>query len=84
MTIKPLFTLPPILCFMRGTKHIEVVCYLVRERVEKGIIATPFVSTRPRSLICSPNRCANDGWSCCVTSWDKDWVSLILQLEGEC
>ena len=34
------------LVFHERTKHIEVDRRLVRERVEKGIIATPFVSTR--------------------------------------
>ena len=31
--------------FHEMTKHIKVDHHLIRERVEKGIIATPFVST---------------------------------------
>ena len=34
------------LVFHKRTKHIRWPCHLIRERVEKGIIATPFVSTR--------------------------------------
>ena len=32
--------------FHLRSKHIEVNCHLIQEQVEKGIIATPFVSTR--------------------------------------
>ena len=48
-----------------STKHIEIDCDLVCERVDKEIIATPFMSTGAQL----PNRCANRGWSCCVKSW---------------
>ena len=34
--------------FQERTKQIEVDCHVVRERIEKGVIATPFVSTDAR------------------------------------
>ena len=39
MIIKQQFILPPI-------KHIEVDCHIIKEKVEDGVIATPYVSTR--------------------------------------
>ena len=33
------------LVFQERTKYIKVDCHIVREQAEKGIIATPFVST---------------------------------------
>ena len=32
--------------FYEWTKHIEVDCHIIREKVEDGVIATPYVSTR--------------------------------------
>ena len=32
--------------FHEQTKHIEVYCHITREKVEDGVIATPYVSTR--------------------------------------
>ena len=46
--------------FHERTKHIEVNCHIIRERVEKGLIATLFVVHS--LLICLPNCC------CYVTS----------------
>ena len=36
----------PYSVFHERIKYIEVDGHIIRERVEKGIIATPFVSTR--------------------------------------
>ena len=47
MIIKQQFTLPPILCSMSEPSiYIEVDCHITREKVEDGVIATPYVSTR--------------------------------------
>ena len=32
--------------FYEWTKYIEVDCHIIREKVEDGVIATPYVSTR--------------------------------------
>ena len=32
--------------FHEWTKHIEVHCHITREKVEDGVLDTPFVSTR--------------------------------------
>ena len=34
------------LVFHKRTKHIEVNFHITREKVEDGVIATPYVSTR--------------------------------------
>jgi len=51
-TIHTAFILVFILVFHEQTKHIERDGHLVREWVEIGVIATPYVSIKPKLLIC--------------------------------
>ena len=63
--------------FDERTKYIEVDCHLVREHVEKGIIATPFVSTREQLAHI---------FTSCRSCYAIRWVYriFILKLEDEC
>ena len=56
--------------FHERTKYIEVDCNIVRERVEKGVIATLFVCSSAQLAHMFTKRCSNRSWSYYVTSWN--------------
>ncbi|RVW17843.1 Retrovirus-related Pol polyprotein from transposon RE2 [Vitis vinifera] len=68
--------------FHERTKHIEVDCHFIREKIALGCVATSFVNSNDQLATSSLNLSEVLGLNIFVTSLVH--MTYMLQLEGEC
>lgn len=64
------------------TKHIEIDGHFIQEKLEGGLICTPYVFCNDNWLTCLPKDRMVQHLRALYPSWE--WKIPIYQLEGEC